>query len=260
MTEEEVLVSPSPTFPAFVFKLDSFEGPMDLLLHLVTGHKLDVADVPIYTIIEQYLDIIRETSEQRLDIASEFLDMAARLVLIKTAALLPRPAKAEEMAEELRQEIIDYQSCKELAQGLSERAQGFDIFTRPAAELPEEIEPYNRIHAPRELLAAYFSAVGKATRRLPPTARAFSGIIAHTIVSVMSRYSFVFAALEAVQFLRLEQLLSKCGSRSERIATFLAVLTLCKAHRITAVGQERAAVLELQPDQSLWQEIQEDAA
>ena len=77
------------------YKIDVFEGPMDLLLHLISKHKLNINDIPIVQLVNQYLDYVRQMQEQDFDIAGEFLEMAARLIYIKTVSLLPRHEEAE---------------------------------------------------------------------------------------------------------------------------------------------------------------------
>ena len=77
------------------YKLEVFEGPMDLLLHLITKHKIDIYDIPILELVEQYVSYVREMQEENMDVASEFLEMAARLVYIKTVSLLPVYEEAE---------------------------------------------------------------------------------------------------------------------------------------------------------------------
>ena len=79
------------------YKLDVFEGPLDVLLNLITKHKLNICDIEISKLLEQYLLFIEDMQRQDLEIAGEFLEMAARLIYIKTAALLPRPEEAEQM-------------------------------------------------------------------------------------------------------------------------------------------------------------------
>ena len=74
---------------AISYKLDVFEGPLDLLLHLISKHKIDINDIPILLLVEQYLDYVRQMKEEDMEIASEFLEMAARLIYIKTVSLLP---------------------------------------------------------------------------------------------------------------------------------------------------------------------------
>ena len=74
---------------AISYKLDVFEGPLDLLLHLISKHKIDINDIPILLLVEQYLDYVRQMKEEDMEVASEFLEMAARLIYIKTVSLLP---------------------------------------------------------------------------------------------------------------------------------------------------------------------------
>ena len=85
------------------YKIESFEGPMDLLLHLISKHKVRIEDVPIMDLINQYLDYMKKLKEENLEVASEFLEMAARLVYIKTVSLLPVHEEADRLADELRE-------------------------------------------------------------------------------------------------------------------------------------------------------------
>jgi len=239
---------------ALQYKLDSFEGPMDLLLHLVGQRKVSIHDVPIYALIEQYLGIMERLREAALEIQAEFLEMAARLVFIKSAALLPRPKDEADLAEELRQELLDYRDCQQLAGALGKRANGFGFLARLPAELQADYT-YALHHRPRELFAAYLAAVGKGKRRLPPPVEAFSNILRHAAVSVFSRYEFLFERLRRRKRASVRSLLEESSSRSELVATFLAVLMLMKAGRVTAHGSGSAAVLELQTKEEEWRDL-----
>ena len=97
------------------YKLPVFEGPLDLLLFLVQKNKLNIYDIPIAEVLEQYMDAIRRMQEVDLDVATEFLDMAARLVQIKSSMLLPRHEEAEALKRELTGELIEYKLCQEAA-------------------------------------------------------------------------------------------------------------------------------------------------
>ena len=90
------------------YKLDTFEGPLDLLLYLISKHKLDIANIEISLLLVQYLDYIDEISEQDMEYAGEFLEMAARLVYIKTVSLLPQHEEAIELKKELEGRLIEY--------------------------------------------------------------------------------------------------------------------------------------------------------
>lgn len=226
------------------YKIDVFEGPMDLLLHLISKHKVSINDVPILDLVEQYLDYMRQMQQEDLDIASEFLEMAARLVYIKTVSLLPVHDEAEELEKELRGELLAYQDCKYLAGKLEKQANGFGYFERKPQEFPVDMT-YTRSHEPYELFKAYISAVGKGKRRLPPPVEAFSRIVAHRIVSVASRISFLLERLRTGGKHRFVSLFEHSESRSEMVATFLAVLSLAKAKRVTIEGDGENVLIEL---------------
>lgn len=217
------------------YKLEVFEGPMDLLLQLISKKKVSINDVPIMEIIEQYLEYVRLMQEDNLDVSSEFLEMAARLLYIKTVSLLPVHEEAEKLVEELRGELTEYQDCKLVAGKLQNQAKGFEFYSRE----PEEIEvdmTYTRIHEPVEIFKAYMSAVGKGKRKLPPPIEAFRGIVAHKIVSVSSRISFIIDKFKSKKSRKFSSFFSEAESRSEMVATFLALLAMAKAKRIQIDG------------------------
>lgn len=210
------------------YKIPGFEGPLDLLLHLVQKHKLNITDIPIAQLLEQYIKTIEEWKSVNLDVAAEFLEMAARLIQIKTAMLLPRHEQAEDMRRELSGELMEYQLCKQAAQLLSTQNIGESVFVRS----PAEIEPdrtYRRVHAPETLLDAYLAAAGRGKRRLPPPVQAFSGIVSRKIVSVSSKILYVLRRLYRKNKISYSVLFEKAQSRSELVATFLALLELVKA-------------------------------
>jgi len=218
------------------YKLDMFEGPMDLLLYLISKRKLSINDVPILDLIEQYLKYVREIQEENLEIASDFLEMAARLVYIKTVSLLPVHEEADKLTEELRGELSEYLDCQIIAGKLSQKAKGFDFYFRIPQEFEEDMT-YKRLHEPVELYKAYISAVGKGKRKLPPPIEAFSGIVARKIVSVTSMISFVLQKLLNKRRQRFNSFFESAESRSEMVATFLAMLTLAKAKKISIEGK-----------------------
>ena len=218
------------------YKLEVFEGPMDLLLHLITKHKLDIYDIPIVELVDQYTAYVRAMQDEDMDVASEFLEMAARLVYIKTVSLLPVYEDAEEQKNLLTQELIEYQECKLLAQKLACMTTGFDYVVRA---VPEDVEPdltYKRLHEPSELLKAYAAVVGKKLRKLPPPLDSFKTIVAKKIVAVSTKIVFVIRNLLKGERVKLSGLYKTAQSRSEMVATFLAVLELCKANRVKIDG------------------------
>lgn len=227
------------------YKLDVFEGPMDLLLHLISKHKLNIYDISIVTLVDQYIDYVRKMQEEDMSVASEFLEMAARLVYLKSVSLLPVYSEAEELKNELQGELIEYRDMKLLADKLSKNTDGFDSFVRP----PEKLDPdqtYKRLHDPEELLKAYVLAAGRKLKQLPPPIEAFREIVVKKVVSVGSRISKIFSKLtKKGQKADFGLLFSDAESRSEMVATFLALLELTKSKKIKVTGDGEETQVEL---------------
>lgn len=218
------------------YKIEVFEGPMELLLYLISKKKVSINDVPILELIEQYLDYVKKMQEEDLEVAGEFLEMAARLVYIKTASLLPVHEEAEKLVEELRGELMEYQDCKAVAGKLAAKANGFDYYYRAPQKIETDVT-YTRIHEPAKIYQAYLAAVGKGKRRLPPPVEAFSGIVAHKIVSVASRVEHIFNKFRNGKRQSFKSFFENSESRSEMVATFLAVLAMVKAKKIFVDGE-----------------------
>ncbi|MBQ8297091.1 MAG: segregation/condensation protein A, partial [Ruminococcus sp.] len=136
------------------FKLDVFEGPLDLLLNLISKHKLNICDIEISKLLEQYLLYIDQCHEQNLELAGEFLEMAARLIYIKTAFLLPQPEEAEVLKKELEGALIEYSICKQAASYLASRFIGADIFVRQPMKIKVDTI-YSLVHEPDRLVISY---------------------------------------------------------------------------------------------------------
>ncbi len=217
------------------YRLEVFEGPLDLLLALIAKNKIDIYDIPIAELLEQYMEQIDLMREENLDIASEFLEMAARLVHIKTVSLLPKREEEEDPRLELTGQLIEYQQCKLAAQRLAQQA-SFDSLVRPPAQLPADNE-YKRIHQPKEILQALVSAWGRGKSLLPPKPESFSALVSRKIVSVASQAVFVLRRLWKGQPVTYGGLFVEKRDRSERVALFLAVLELIKSRRIRVEGE-----------------------
>lgn len=244
------------------YTLPDFEGPLDLLLFLVQKNKLNIYDIPIAKVLEQYLAAIDEMKHYDMDIASEFLEMAARLVHIKSVMLLPHyEEETEELKRELTGQLIEYQLCQEMARRMAAHFVGGDLFVRAA----ESIEPdltYRRTHRPEEMLDAYLGAAGRGKRRLPPSAKAFTGIVSRRIVSVSSRITYVLRRLYTHSKVEYNSLFEKAESKSELVATFLALLELIKSKRIRVDGEGDDQRVQMRPqgewDMSLPADMSED--
>lgn len=212
------------------FKLEVFEGPLDLLLHLISKNKLNIYDIPVAQLLEQYLEHIELMHRENIEVKSDFLAMASRLVYIKTAMLMPRKEVAEELKRELEGELIEYQMCRMVAQKLAQRA-NFDLFSRSEMEI-EHDQSYKLHHDAKVIYEAYIAAVGRGKRRLPPSRSNFEKIVSTKIVSVPSKAIGILKRLYRRRFAKINDLFMEAESRSELVATFLALLELIRKKRI----------------------------
>ena len=226
------------------YKLEGFEGPLDLLLQLIARNKLNIYDIELSVLIDQYLEQIELFKSEEMELESEFLEMASRLLYIKTVSLLPKHDEIVQLKEELTGQLIEYMVCQQMSQKLAEMQDGFDKFVR----LPEELEfdkTYELTHSPDVMYLSYLAAVGRGQRKLPPSTAPFTKIVAKKIVGVSTKIVFVIRNLWTGSSKKLSSLYETAHSRSELVATFLAVLELCKANRVRVEGESDNAEITL---------------
>ena len=217
------------------FRLDVFEGPLDVLLNLITKHKLNICDIEISKLLEQYLLFMDECHEQDLELAGEFLEMAARLIYIKTASLLPQPEEAEKLKKELEGALIEYSVCKAAAAKLAEMFNGGCFFVRKPMKIKADMT-YNLVHEPEKLAAAYSVISHKAPKEQQQKMRIenkINSVVKRRIVSVISKVVHILRELYSTGEVYMDRLYDGVTDRSARVATFLAVLELTRSGRIT---------------------------
>lgn len=232
-------------------KVEAFEGPLDLLLHLIKKNELDIYNIPIATITRQYLDYLEILKELNLDVAGEFLVMASTLLQIKSKMLLPailldEGAEEEEVdpRAELVRRLIEYQKYKEAAGCLGERELlGREIFARKFAapdlldfqtdEQPLEMELFELIEAFQRVLA-----------KVPEGS--FHDVIAERI-SVADRINDILSLLQGKESLVFEELFGDFLTREYVIATFLAILELCKLRMARVVQMHGFGTIWITP-------------
>lgn len=238
----EALAAPARTSGLYRVTLPVFEGPLDLLLHLIKKNEVEIVDIPLATITEQYLAYLEMMRDLNLDIAGEFLVMAATLTLIKSRMLLPLSAEDEEEEEvdsraDLLRQLLEYQRYREAALALSERPLLHrDVFVREpvmdaeavagAAELPQlNVTVWELLDAFRTVL-----------KRARPES-------VHEVVierlSLRDRVRTLLQALGVARSLDFESLFDEDASRSEIIITLLALLELVKMGAARATQEER---------------------
>ena len=219
-------------------RLEAFEGPMELLLHLIQVNKIDIYDIPIAALTEQYMAYLAEMRRFDIEVASEFLVMAATLLLIKSRMLLPKtPKEAEEdeeidPREELVRRIVEYQRYKKVSLEMAERAEEESRFVgRAPAELPVRLVPPQGLSV-NDLWEA-FRRVLEVKRELTiPEA-----IVAHEEYRVEDQMQMIVERLLASEDGATDfEDLFLTGTRDELVATFLALLELIR-RRIIVVRQ-----------------------
>lgn len=236
---------------AYHVKLPMFEGPLDLLLHLIQKHELNILEIPIGFVAQKYVEYIRMMEEMSIDIASEYLVMAATLAYIKSRELLPPdPSQAaDETAEEeeedpraeLIRKLLEYQKYKHAADNLGDReVLGRDVFARGLA--PDQSDEEAPL-APMSLfkLVDAFEGVLKRAKQVQEHQIDFEK------VSISDRVGQIVERLRLVRTLRFEQLFDGDITRPEMIVTFLALLEMTKLRmtRLTQDGPLGPIVVEL---------------
>ncbi|MCR5175835.1 MAG: segregation/condensation protein A [Anaerovibrio sp.] len=221
-------------------RLESFEGPMELLMHLIEKNKIDIYDIPIAELTEQYIEYLDQFREFNLDIASEFLVMAATLLQIKSRMMLPKPVKVsedqdvEDPRQELIQRILEYRRYKEVSNVLEDmQAKQERYFTRQPMELPVHHLPPDNLSM-KDLLHAFNNVLAMHRELKIPDA-----LVEPEEYTVSEKMELILSLLNSnggkVKF---EEAFS-CGNRSELITTFLAVLELIKLKTIKVWQQDR---------------------
>jgi len=219
---------------------EDFDGPLDVIFLLLSKNKIEIQDVSITAILEQYIAYLDEMKRMDMEIASEFIAMASHLMLIKTKMLLSaaEQAEAESELDQIRSSLIErrrkeaQEQIRKAVVELEPRNEiGRCIFTKESEPLPRD-KTYRYKHTPADLLRALEMIAERTSRMLPPSVEAFRGIVAKEPYPVTRKAADVLRRLILRGTERLKALFSDNRSRSEMVATFLAVLELCKTRKI----------------------------
>ncbi|MBU8894688.1 segregation/condensation protein A [Corallococcus sp. H22C18031201] len=245
---------------AFRVALPNFEGPLDLLLHLIKEHRVDIFDIPLALITEKYLEYLERMREVNLDIAGEFLVMAATLAHLKSRMLLPRqdaaavPEGAEALAAveeaqdpraELVRRLLEYQKYKDAAEHLSmQDLLGRDVFARSV--------PVEAVPIPEEEVGLQEFSVLKLIEALDRVLERLTPKVQHEVV--LERVSLSEAILRVAEHLRkseqatFESLFTEQTSRQEVIITFIGILEMVKRRLIKVYQEEPLGPILLMPN------------
>ncbi len=232
------------------YKLDNFEGPLDLLLHLIEKNKVSIYDIPIVLITEQYLDYVSHMETEDLNVVSEFLVMAATLIDIKSRMLLPAEVNEEGQEEDPRAELVarllEYKMYKCMAMELLELEQGAGKHLYKPSTIPEEVAKYEPPLNLDELLgdlnlarlqAVFESVMKRRADKIDPIRSRF-GTIKREPISLETRIGTVMDYARSHRTFSFRQLLERQGDRLEVVVTFLAVLELMKMGKIYLTQEE----------------------
>jgi segregation and condensation protein A len=235
----------------YAIKLDIFEGPLDLLLYLIKKNEIDIYNIPVALITEQYLQYLKMIKSLNLDLAGEYLVMASTLIHIKSKMLLPEPEEPEEEEEEdpraeLVRQLLEYQAFKEAATNLGERPiLERDVFTR-AAFLPEETE--KSIATEEELIEVSIFELIEAFHHL--VSRIDKKELLEIDLEKMSLTDIINDIMERLsneKNLTFEELLGERKERWRIIYTFLALLELVKLRMVKAYQTSAFGVIRIFP-------------
>lgn len=224
-------------------KLEVFEGPLELLLHLLKKNKVSIYDIPIVKITEQYFAYLDQYKEFDIELFSEFLIMAAELLLIKSKMLLPKHEEQEEEDPrgDLVERLLQYQRIKMATEFLkdNEFATRFNYFKEPDA-IDKPAPDYSGQAFDIELLMeAFLIVMDKTERKAPPPKKSFEGIVGHEKVSITSRATYIKERLRKDRKVHFESLFEGLASRPTIIATFLALLEMMKLEIVLVTFAEK---------------------
>ena len=218
------------------FHLEDFDGPLELLLALVAKHKMDLHNIPILQLIDQYTRTV-EQADPDPETASAFIEMAAHLVEMKSFLLLPRSEEGERMKQELTGQLIEYDQCRRMAALLRAKGEAAPVFVRRPMEV-EWDNTYALHHAP-QILADYWQALaGRTKTRRVPTQQQFEPLV------------YILRRMLGGTVAKMEQLFSRSQSRSTNVATFLALLELVRGGRIALDDRGALTMRRTRPERN----------
>ena len=225
----------------YAIKLDNFEGPLDLLCHLVDKNKMDISKVSISDIADQYIAYINQIENEKLEVASEFLVMASALVLLKSKNLLPKEVEdeAELTEEELIRRIIEYKKYKEISKTLKAR---YEIYSKIFEKFPDKIElpkqVLERKYESSIIIEKYSSLVDRNKQKINQNAKNIEKIAITETFTVASKVKQIFKELSKKPRFIFNKLftLQKC-SKNEVVTAFSGLLELSRRNKVTATQE-----------------------
>ncbi len=233
-------------------RLEVFEGPLGLLLHLIRKNKVSIFDIPVALILSQYLEFLDLMRELNLRIAGEFLEMAATLAYIKSRMLLPRHADEEDEEDDPRMDLVtslmEYARIREIAKELSNRfLLERDVFARGAPIGAGTREDQEFEAGLFELTSAFVELMKRAETAPPMEVKMDAVSLRRRMVELLSQVK-----KHAQSGLTFQKLIKGLSSRSDAVFTFLAILELMRLNAIKAFQHEPSAIIRIFPGPRAW--------
>lgn len=225
-------------------KLDSFSGPLDLLYHLIEKNEIDIYDIPIAELTDQYIEFISREENKNMDGMSEFVVMAASLIEIKSRMLLPKPQTEEpeeDPREELVQKLIEYKKFKNVTEVLAKRSEeaAHILFREPDIIIPElmkrdelPVEECLKGLTMDDLYMAFRDVMIRKEKKVDRVRSGFKSV-RHDNFTVDEKIISLRSVLKVSPKIRFYEMFSKDTSREEILVTFLALLELIRRHNVS---------------------------
>lgn len=234
------------------FKTEQFEGPLDLLEHLIKRNKLDICSISLIAITDQYIEYINQMEEMNLEVSSSFLVVAADLLYIKSKALLPKHEK-EEDPDELANNLTEALKQRRRMKIISERFKtmqydGSYYFYKEAEKIPKAENPeQKRVEHGNidKLYNAFLTILERGERRMPPPKDNFEGIVGREPVSVKSKATTLVSSLKKSGKISFAKAFETSKHKNEIVAVFLAILELMKLNQIFVYDDNGEIMLSL---------------
>ena len=226
-------------------KVEDFSGPLDLILALLSKNKIEIRDIKISVILDQYLEYIDEMKKMDLEIASEFIVMAAQLMQLKTKMLLTADDEETLSELELLMQSLEKRRCAEIYTRVKENAllleQYYEFGRNIVVKQPEPLKKsrgYIYKHEKNDLISAMYGLIERNKNALPPPTSAITEVLETTPFPVTKKASQLVKRLISAGKSKVRALFIGSKSRSEIVATFLAVLELCKMGMLKVSGSD----------------------
>lgn len=209
-----------------LYKLDVFEGPLDLMLHLISKNKLDIKDIKISILLDQYMEHIKSMEECGIYVRSEFLHMISRLIYIKTLCLLPKSEEVHSLKKQLSEELIARQEVKMIYKLISDNI-NFNVFTRTTEKINFNIQFNGKINI-NNFINSYINAFKSPEKINKNIDERLTQIVSKKFISVYSMIISILRKLRKMGSCKYSFLYNNSKDKSSIIATFLAILELIK--------------------------------